>query len=539
MKFKLQSWQIVIIIFFLIEAFINPTGEFPLNDDWAYSKSIEIYCRTGLIELSNWIAIPFLSQFFLGIVFSKIFGFSFFGLRLLSILASLFSIYILHLILELLEINKNKSLFVLAVFIFNPLTLSLCNTFLPDSIILFFALISFYFMIKIIKKSGNFNILFFLIFTVLGTINRQTGILIPLIFGVVFYILTSKNWKNLFISIFPFLINILVLLLSEIVLNSNEILPDNYNLQLSRIIETIVHPSIDSIRLIGVNFVSSTLCLGLMILPFTISNFKFHYKEISQSKYVNWIFYGFLLVVLLKVFFTGFINPFIGNIFYPFGTGPIILTGFNTDKIQIHSFLTKSFFIVLNVLGCLSFSFAIHSILKSIITTFKKDINWVSIFFILLFICYLFPICFNYANDRYLLFLIPFFFVGYIKSYDFEFNKILFIISFLPIFYFSVASSFDYFRLNQARWKALNHLTNELLILPQQIDGGFEFNAWYLSESINYDPSHEGRWWWIVKDDYIISPKKRKGYFIESRYPFTSILSYPFNELYVLKKINK
>jgi hypothetical protein len=45
------------------------------------------------------------------------------------------------------------------------------------------------------------------------------------------------------------------------------------------------------------------------------------------------------------------------------------------------------------------------------------------------------------------------------------------------------------------------------------------------------------RWWWIVKDDYIVTPiGKRKGYSIESRYPFKSYVSFPFETIYVLKK---
>ena len=75
---------------------------------------------------------------------------------------------------------------------------------------------------------------------------------------------------------------------------------------------------------------------------------------------------------------------------------------------------------------------------------------------------------------------------------------------------FSTASNYDYFRINDAKWNVLNDLTNKKLVLPQTIDGGFEFNGWYLSESINYDPSNEGRWWWIAK---VI--KLKRGYLLK------------------------
>ena len=169
----------------------------------------------------------------------------------------------------------------------------------------------------------------------------------------------------------------------------------------------------------------------------------------------------------------------------------------------------------------------------------QKQRNRLSVFFIGLFLLYLLPICFNYANDRYLLFLIPIFIISYIQSFDFELNKKMFFIAFLPIFYFSFTATFDYFSFNKARWKAIHHLTEDLSVDPKKIDGGFEFNAFYLPDSKKYIPTHQGRWWWIEGDDYIISPKKRKGYFIQSAYKFQSLISFSFDEMYILKKKEK
>lgn len=91
--------------------------------------------------------------------------------------------------------------------------------------------------------------------------------------------------------------------------------------------------------------------------------------------------------------------------------------------------------------------------------------------------------------------------------------------------------------LNKAREKATQHLTNELKINPRQIDGGFEFNGWYLSEEgKNYIPSHTGRWWWIDKDDYIISTVRLADYLVESEIPIKTISPSSFDTVFVLKK---
>ena len=538
MKLKFKSWYFVALLFLIVEFIICPTGDFPLNDDWAYAKSIEVYNRTKVFYFSNWIAIPFISQFLIGLSFSKFFGFTFFGLRVITILISFINLLTFYKILDSFHLKENLKLIALLVFAFNPLTISLGNTFLPDIYILFFTLISFHFMLKMINNGGGFNYVLFIIFTLFGTLNRQTGILIPFIFLILYYVLSKKNKKNLLISILPFSLNIIALISLEFILKSHGILPDNYNLQLSRIIDSITHPTFSTIQQIGINFITSCICLGIFILPLTILNFKNHLKQIHQFSLVKWGFYLFLLIIICKVLLTGLINPFIGNMFYSFGTGPVLMTGFNTDKLQTYSIIGKFILILLNISGAISFYFAFFSIVKSInLKTVSKD-NWLNLFFVLLFFIYLIPLCFNYTNDRYLLLLLPFFIVSYFKYCETEFNLYLFISLFSPIFFFSVASNYDYFRINDAKWSALNELTNKKLVLPQNIDGGFEFNGWYLSESINYDPSHEGRWWWIANEEYILSPKKRKGFKIETRIPFKNIISYPFDELYVLKREN-
>jgi len=58
-----RNWLVIAGLFLLVELFIWPTGEFPLNDDWSYSRSVEAYVNHGKIEFSDWVAIPFVSQY--------------------------------------------------------------------------------------------------------------------------------------------------------------------------------------------------------------------------------------------------------------------------------------------------------------------------------------------------------------------------------------------------------------------------------------------------------------------------------------------
>lgn len=532
-----NNWLIVCFLFLLVELFIFPIGEFPLNDDWAYSQSVFKYLHEGKIEFSDMIAIPFISQYLIGIGVCKIFGFSFLALRLISIVATFLMIFVLQKIFEKLLIVKKVQFFILLLFAFNPLVLVLGNTFLPDTLIVFFALISFYFLLGCIDGFQKKNVLLlflFIGFTIVGTLIRQTGILIPFAFSIVYLFKHPRNLKNCLIAFLPFVVNVIVLKIYEYWALDLHVLPHNYNMQLNGIIDKISHPSLFSLLLIGVNLYTSTICLGLMISPLIFSNWKYHFATIKNSTFLKWVFIFYAFILLMTIILRGYAFPFSGNIFYPSGIGPIIMTGFNSDKMEVVSSISRFFWSIFFVIGGISFFCSFSAILLSSCEFLKEKLNWIPAFFGVLFCSYLIPICFNYSNDRYLILLIPFLFLAYIQSVDFKLNKSLFLIAFIPIFCFSVLGTFDYFAIHKARWKALNYLTKVEKVDPSLIDGGLEFNAWYKTEKSNYIPTHRGRWWWIVKDDYIISPKKRKGYFIKKKFIFNSFFS--FSEIYVLKK---
>ena len=137
------NWVIVILLFIISEILIYPLGEFPLNDDWAYTKPIFSFLNTGEITFLKWQAIPGVTLQILGLLFCKIFGTSFFSLRLVSILSTIIMILTLNQILKFYEVVSKIRFIVLLVFLFNPLVLSLSNTFMPDILILMLTMVAF------------------------------------------------------------------------------------------------------------------------------------------------------------------------------------------------------------------------------------------------------------------------------------------------------------------------------------------------------------------------------------------------------------
>ena len=111
----------IIVCFILSEAIINPIGEFSLNDDWAYSKTVINYINNGDIEAPAWGGATFLTQLIWAVIFCKIFGFSFTILRLSSIILSLIGIIFFYkLISNYLQSKRLVSLSTI-ILCFNPI----------------------------------------------------------------------------------------------------------------------------------------------------------------------------------------------------------------------------------------------------------------------------------------------------------------------------------------------------------------------------------------------------------------------------------
>jgi hypothetical protein len=528
-----------------LEILINPIGEFPLNDDWAYARAVYSYVNESKISFSDWQAIPLFPQLITGVVVCKLFGFSFTALRFISIISTIILIFIFQQLLKTLDIKPIYGFLLLLLLSVNPLSFSLSNTFMPDIFTLMLNSIAFLFMIKIFTLSNNETsskkfylwFLFFILFSLLTTLNRPTGIIQPIAFGIIFFFFQKIKPRNLFIGFLPSFLCILSLILSEFIFERWGKLPANYNYQFKNILKVVTHPNLGLLKTFTYYFITSTVCLGLLISPLTISNLKIHFQQIQKHIWIKLVFSAYLILIIIKVFISGNIFPFVGNMFYPFGTGPVILTQFLTHEMRPPSFIWICIFIVLNFIGAISFFSAFTSIFSKMNFGNPDIINRSSLFFLLFFTLYFIPICLSYANDRYLLFILPCFIFTYLFINQHTLKMHLFPLVFIPILLFSIMSTHDYFSINKARWRAINYLTENLKVLPTKIDGGFEFNCWHFFGSKNYDPSHKGRWWCIQDDAFIISPSQNiPGYKTEKEFKFSSWGAFDFNKIYIFKK---
>jgi TM2 domain-containing membrane protein YozV len=164
-----------------------------------------------------------------------------------------------------------------------------------------------------------------------------------------------------------------------------------------------------------------------------------------------------------------------------------------------------------------------------------NDAGHVQTFFLLCASAYLVPFVLTGFFDRYLLpvtaFLTAFLALSF-GATEFGLSRagralaLLLIIGFGV---FAIAGTRDYLEWNRTRWRAVDGLLAKMDVKPKDIDGGFEFNGWYMYDTFTMTN------WWVVKGTYVVSFGKIEGYEPISRYTYKHWMLPYEGTIFVLK----
>jgi len=92
------AWCIMLLV-------TNPTGNFPLNDDWMYARTVHYLVDEHTYKITDEYSPVLVAQVFWGALFCLPFGFSFIALRISGVVLGLLGILFLYLLLNKLSGN--------------------------------------------------------------------------------------------------------------------------------------------------------------------------------------------------------------------------------------------------------------------------------------------------------------------------------------------------------------------------------------------------------------------------------------------------
>jgi hypothetical protein len=121
---------------------VDPRGEFPLNDDWSYSRSAFRFAQQNRMQVDEFSAPSLVGQAFYGGLLARVFGAYFIVLRLSTLVMSFGTALLLWMAFRRLNVSPGIAGIAVLAWIVNPVQFCLAFTFMTEVHFLFFIALS-------------------------------------------------------------------------------------------------------------------------------------------------------------------------------------------------------------------------------------------------------------------------------------------------------------------------------------------------------------------------------------------------------------
>jgi len=543
----------ILFAYLVLILIVSPVGDFPLNDDWVYAKTVQSFLDTGTYAGHPFTDALFVLQAFWGYLWTSVFGFSFTVLRFSTIACAILGAWGIALAARHCGLSRGVALVAAGLFLSNPIILNLTYTFMTDVPFLSLTALSMASYLKFFSDPAR-PIKWVLIGSILAALScliRQFGIFTGAAFVAVLALdsLQRKERPNL---------SVLVAWLAPwlVVYGGTTFLPDTgAGLAMAWDWDYLGWSLFNRISNGTKHFFTVMLYQAYFLLPLVPLFFISGWRNRDRNFWKILVGAGaaFLFCIWMLEIHLGTRIPLIGNMLYDFGVGPLLFSGMRDEEGLVRSSVRiGGVWGIITLLTAAAAACALvyfvryFSSFKDFFSKAKAfDFDRRELFLLtlsLLFVMGLFNPGLDVIYDRYFVAAsIPFIVLALMK------------LSSHPIRYMSVAtvlwltiSAFqvhDYMSWNRARWEAIEILHNEMNIEPEIVNGGYEYNGWFTSDPFFYDKVSTDRriygtkGWWVVDDDYAMSMVQLPNYEVERTIPYSSWFGLSKGEILIQRRV--
>ena len=413
----------------------NPTGNYPLNDDWSYARVAKTLIDEHRLSVTPWTLSASITPELLGAIVGAVFGLSFDTLRGLTQALAVVAIFAVGYILKKLGTSPAVTLICLATLLVNPLFFNLSNTFMTDIPGLGLLLCTCCFFLRYLQHKRYSDLIVATALSCSVVLTRQVLVIAPIAFllTVVFSNIHEKNRElpnerelsrdladdegrlskplPAFLAALPLVASLACIGVHHLWLLHFGALPFCYTVEQAYLAKQMSQGVLIVLLHFSMLNLSALVYLGLFLLPSSLACFPaFLLKQSPREK-------GFLTLLALELgvlLSAGFMlkhiyMPLVDNLIFDFGLGPILLPG---PKPQTGPLIFWQISTILGSLGAgLLDSYMVGAL--RFLAGLGKKLNWLladrfAIFTTLFFIQYMCVICFRGFFDRYLVAAIPF-----------------------------------------------------------------------------------------------------------------------------------
>jgi hypothetical protein len=476
---------------------IDPAGDFPLNDDWAYGLPVKWLVETGRLRFTDWQFMTLVTQVLWGALFASVAGFSFTVLRISTLVIAAVGLVASYLAGREVGLQRSLSTALAALFVVNPVFITVANSFHTDVHFLSLTMLGLFLLLRGIRRGEVLIYCIGWIVVLAATLVRQVEMAIPigLVVGLGLRNGLGRAW--LVKGVLPTLMLAAVVAAYPKVVQATIGLPAMYYQpqdSLRMVFAQLFHLRLGALKPMLYSLGCGLMHLGWWTLPLVLllPPRRLMAGPLERKPWLaTWVATGGAVVVTTVLWMTGRLMPVgsTGSYLVDLGTGPRTMAGdvphaptlFWVAMTAASGFGATWLILALTSIACRNFT--------QCVATRELRPAWLSTFLITAAVVYYIPFS-NYGPwfDRYalpemaLLGLL-------IASEAMTSNGTRFRTSpprvigsaTLALVYlgFGIFSAHDYIAWNRSRWEAGRSLTVDPSIVADDIDGGFEFNAWY------------------------------------------------------------
>ena len=515
-----------------VVAAIGPGGDFPLSDDWSYAHSARTLCESGRLDILPWTGASMVLQAWYGAALCRIFGFSFEVLRASTLVLAVVGGLGFLLLAARAGLGRRASLLACVVFALGPLYLNLSFTFMTDVPFTVLLLWSAYFYATGIEEERPGPLLWAALLCAASVLVRQHGIFLALAASAAIISSRPRSPARAAAALAAPLATLLVFHIWLFFFHGPPAGIENKVSELYAARPTVIANS--AFRALEY--------LGLLLAPVSAA--------LAASLRTKWRHVAALAAALALV--AGFLYRregalmfYLTNLLYDWGLGALTLRDALFLGLGPPLSLGKGAAVALTVSATVSAAALL--VAWSQAGARKTPVKR----FLLLAAVFLFAGSLLHAGfyfDRYLLPVLPFAAASALAvSPRLRPSAPAWVLA-VAVAGYSVAGTHDYMAWNRARHQAVGWLHARGAV-PEEIDGGMEYNAWHLAAGSGSWPTKEEArpgqedskksWWWVADDRYVLSFRPLAGYSQINSFAHSRWLAPGGGSVLVLKRVSR
>jgi hypothetical protein len=493
------SVGVILGVWIVMAALVNPVGNFPMNDDWAYGWSVKTLLDTGDFRLSDWTAVNLLPQVIWGALLCTLTGFSFTTLRVSTLMLGAVGVLTTYALLREVRADRSVALVGALAVAVNPLYFSLASSFMSDVPSFTLTVASIYFLVRALRRGSDRDLAVGVVIACLSILNRQSGLIVLPAFGVAYLITDRRQSRDFWRAIVPSIVGGVVYFGYAHWLAVSGRAPHLYNLQTRMVFESLAGGVRDVVANYAANAFAVSTYVGLFSFPFLLMSVVGAPRRarLAQLGAAGWV--AVVAVAIVGAWAARYQRlPLVGNVLDVAGIGPSWTSGLlpDTGRWPVVVRRTWQVLTVLGVAGAallwLSFITAARQVGSRTTDEATRRVETFMIASVAMLFLPIGALPKWFWFDRYLVPFLPLLMVLVIESKPADPTErpvpvrqaAVAVVLLLLSAVFTVAGTHDYLAWSRARWRAANTAMEEAVVGPERVNGGRQFRGWYLGNRL-------------------------------------------------------